>query len=295
MPISDLLNTRSYAVFKRVELIARSVVEGSITGLHRSPFKGFAVEFEQHRQYVPGDDLKHLDWKLLAKLDKCYIKQYEEDTSLRAWIVLDTSGSMAYGSGKQRKIDTARHLVGVMTYLLLQQQDSVGLVTCNDKIQHFRSPRSTTTHMNSILETIAKIEPGEGTGLGEVLHTLAGKTRRRALIIIISDFFTDPDSLSLAFNHFAHKKHELMLYQVLDPAEIDFKFRDLTRFESLEGADFHMVDPIRLREAYLAKFNEHQNRLRRTCHNLKVDFETIKTSDPFERTVAERLARRMRR
>ncbi len=295
MSATDLFDPKRYAIFRRLELIAHSVVEGFVTGMHKSPFKGFAIEFDHHRQYVAGDDLKHLDWKLVGKLDRYYIKQYEEDTSLRAYLVLDISGSMNYGSAKYTKFDYGRFLVGVFSFMLLQQQDSVGLVTCDNEIRHFISPRSSRQHMKHILDVITAITPGAETGLGKSLHTLANKIRRRALIVIFSDLFDKPEDLILALNHFAHKKHEVILYQVLDRKEEDFPFTDLTRFVSMEGESFELVDPLRLRKEYLHQFREHQAKIRRTCHQLGIDFQQIYTADPFERTVAAYMAGRLRR
>jgi len=289
------LDTARIAAFKRLELLAHSVVEGFVTGLHKSPIKGFAIEFEEHRQYVPGDDLKHLDWKLLGKLNRYYVKQYEEDTSLRAYLVLDCSGSMGYRSGEHTKLDCGRFVAGVLAYMLVGQQDAVGLVTCTSKIQTYLPPRSTPTQMKHILDTLEATETGEDTGLGEVLHALANRIKRRGLIVIVSDFFDDPDDIISALNHFAHKKHEVIVYQVLDRKEVAFPFNDMTRFESLEGEDFVLTDPLRLKREYVHQFEEHQQRIRESCHRLRIDFVQLFTDEPVERSLARYLAGRMKR
>lgn len=289
------LDTRQLAAFRRLEMLAHSVVEGFVTGLHKSPFKGFAIEFEEHRQYVPGDDLKHLDWKLLGKLNRYYVKQYEEDTSLRAYLVLDCSGSMGYSSARHTKLDCGRFIAGVLSYMLVGQQDSVGLLTCTSKIRDYLPPRSTPTHMKNILDTLGEVDTGEDTGLGDVLHALANRIKRRGLIVIISDLFDDADSIILALNHFAHKKHEVIVYQVMDRREADFSFPDMTRFECLESEDVVLTDPIRLKREYLRQFEEHQRKIRQACHRLRVDFVQMFTDEPVERSLARYLAGRMKR
>jgi uncharacterized protein (DUF58 family) len=258
---SGRMDLKNLARFRSLSLLAQSVVEGFITGLHKSPFKGFAVEFEEHRQYVPGDDLKHLDWKILAKSDRYYVKQYETDTSLRAYLVLDASGSMGYGSGRFSKYDCGRFVVAALAYMLLGQEDSVGLVSCTSRIRDFLPPRATATHMKNI----------------------------------ISDFFDSAEDVIRALNHFAHKKHEVIVYQVVDRNEATFPFSDMTRFESMEGEEVVLTDPLRLRREYLRQFEEHQNRLREACYRLRIDFVQFFTDEPLERSLAQYLAGRMKR
>jgi uncharacterized protein (DUF58 family) len=286
---------KSLAGFRSLALLAQSVVEGFITGLHKSPFKGFAVEFEEHRQYVPGDDLKHLDWKILAKADRYYVKQYETDTSLRAYLVLDASGSMGYRSGRFSKYDCGRFVVAALAYMLLGQEDSVGLVSCTSRIRTFLPPRATPTHMKNILQILDQTAAEEDTGLGAVLHALANRIKRRGLIVIISDFFDRAEDIIRALNHFAHKKHEVIVYQVVDRNEATFPFSDMTRFESMEGEEVVLADPLRLRREYLRQFEEHQNRLREACHRLRIDFVQFFTDEPLERSLARYLAGRMKK
>ncbi len=295
MPVKDILKPQRLKAFKRLELLAHGVVEGFITGLHESPFKGFAVEFAEHRQYVPGDDLKHLDWKLLAKFDRFYVKQYEENTSMRAYLVLDRSGSMGYTSTSYSKLDYGRFICAMLAYLLLQQNDSVGVATCDSKLNTYLPARAAIGHLRHIIQVLEATKPGHGTGLGNVLHSLAALIKRRALIVIVSDFFDNVDEITLALNHFAHKKHEVIVYQVLDRRETEFPFRRLTRFDSVEGPARLLVDPLRLKREYLRQFDLHQKRLRETCHHLHIDFVQLFTDQPFERALAEYLARRLKR
>ena len=291
----SILDTRRLSAFKKLELMARRVVEGFITGLHKSPFKGFAIEFDQHRPYVPGDDIKHIDWKVMAKTGKHYIKEYEEDTSLRGYIVLDRSGSMAYTSARYTKYDYARFVAAVMSYMLISQKDAVGMAVCDSEIRHFFPPKSTSIHYRNLIDTLEETETGEDTGLASVLHSLATRIKRRALIVIISDFFDDVEGLSLALNHFAHKNHEVVLFQVLDRRESEFPFNDLTRFESLEGETMILTDPVRIRREYLRQFQIHQKALQKTCHERRIDFVPVFTDEPIERTLAKYLVGRLRR
>lgn len=302
MPVSKQQGTRgrrvdakTLAAFKRLELLAHSVVEGFVTGLHTSPFKGFAIEFEEHRPYVAGDDLKHLDWKLLARKDRMYIKQYEEDTSMSAHFVLDTSGSMGYRSQEFSKLDYGRFIVATLGYLLLNQQDAVGLTSCSEQIDMFLPARSTRMHYKRLIDGLDSLNASNGTSLAETLHQLAVRLKRRALIVIISDLFDDPERISLALNHFAHRRHEVILFHVLDRRELNFDFDAPTRFEDLEDDFQRAVDPKPLRRAYLQAFEEHRNKIRRTCHDRRIDYEQIVTDEPFERRMARYLIQRLKR
>jgi uncharacterized protein (DUF58 family) len=292
------LDMKKLALFKRMELVAHKVVEGLVTGQHKSPFKGFAIEFQEHRQYVPGDDLKHLDWKVLAKLDRHYIKQYEEDTSLNATLVLDASGSMGYagsGANGQSKFECGKFIVAALAYLLMCQEDAVGLVTCTSRILKYMPPRTTRTHLKNIIDALEETRTGEDTGLATVLHALANRFKRRGMIVIVSDLFDDPAAIARALSHFAHKKHEVILFQILDRNETLFPFRDMMRFESLEGPDLELVDPLRLKREYLRQFEDHQRQIRETCHRLRIDYVTFMTDEPVDRAVARYLAGRMKR
>jgi len=295
MPAGTQFNVGSFEAFKRLELIAHSVVEGLVTGQHQSPLKGFAVEFEEHRTYTPGDDIKHLDWKVLAKTHRYYVRQYEQETSLRAYLVLDTSGSMGYKSGAFTKLDYGRFVAGVLAYMLVGQEDAVGLVTCTATIEEFLPPRCTKTHLKNIMNTLKAARTGSDTGLGNVLHALANRIKRRGLVIVISDLFDDAGDIAKALSHFAHKKHEVIVCQVLDRQEAAFSFTEMTRFESLEGDEFELTDPLRLRKEYLRQFDEHQNRIRKTCHQLRIDFVQFFTDEPVEHSLARYLAGRLKR
>ncbi len=295
MPVPTALTPRSLAKFRQFELIAHSVVEGFLTGQHKSPYKGFAIEFAEHRQYSPGDDPKHLDWKLLGKLDRLYIRQYEEDTSLKAYLLLDCSGSMAYRSARFSKLDLGRFICGVISYILLAQRDSVGMVPFDNHIRQYLPPRTTRQHLKRVLDLLAASEPGEDTRLGEVMHAVASRLKRRGFVVIVSDLFDEAPTIIRALNHFAHRKHEVVVFQTLDRREVDFPFTEQTRFESLEGKEFILTDPIRIRREYRRQFEHHQTAIRKACHQLRIDFNQMFTDDPFERTMAKYLAGRLKR
>ena len=244
---------------------------------------------------MSGDDLKHLDWKVLARDDRYYIKEFEEDTCLRAYIIVDASGSMGYQSKQLSKFNLAKQVAAVMSYLMLQQQDAVGMMTFDTAIRDHVTPRSTSHHMKHMLDILDASETKGETDLGQVLQTIAQKVGRRSLLIILSDFFGDIKSIELALRHFAHKKHEVILFQTLDPYEVEFPFTDLTRFESMESDKNEMVDPLRLKKAYLQRFNEHQKQLKKACHQLRIDFETLLSNEAIDKKLAEYLIRRTRR
>ncbi len=295
MPTPTYLSAKRLQRFRNFELIAHRVVEGILTGQHKSPFKGFAIEFAEYRQYSPGDDIKHLDWKLLGKLNRYYIRQYEEDTSLHAYLLLDRSGSMAYKSGHFSKFDFGRFVCGVLTYVLLLQKDAVGLLSFDNAIREFMPPRTTRRHLKRVLDSLGNTECGADTQLGNVLHGLANRLKRRALIVIVSDLLDDAQEIIRALNHFAHRKHEVVVFQVLDRRELTFPFADQTRFESLEYEDAILTDPIRIRQEYLKQFKSHQTAVRQACHNLRIEFNQLVTDEAFESTMARYLAERVKR
>ena len=224
----------------RMDVKARLVVEGFVAGLHKSPYRGFSVEFAEHRQYMPGDPLRHIDWKVYAKSDKFYIKEYEEETNLRSNILLDGSASMGYSSGGISKFDYGAHLAAALSFLMLKQRDSVGLMLFDDKLRQYLAPRSTGTHLHQILKELNAAQPARGTDVGNSLHTLAERIRRRGLVILISDLMDDPDDVLMALRYFRHKKHEVVVFHLLDPKEVHFDFDKEARFEDLETDD-HIV------------------------------------------------------
>ncbi len=276
-----------------LELRARGIVEGFISGLHRSPYHGFSLEFAQHREYSPGDDLKHLDWKVQARTDRYYVKQYEEETNLRCTFALDSSRSMLYASDGETKLDYARLLCASLAFLLARQGDSVGLVSFDSKVRFALPP---TNQLRVFLEALASVEPGtEPTGIGQVLHELAESTRKRGLVVIVSDLIDDPEAVVAGLHHLRHGRHEVVAFWVLDPAELSFPFEAFSTFKGLEGEEELSVDPLALREAYERVVEGVSERLTSACAAGGVDLVRLLTTDDLATRLSAYLADRARR
>ena len=297
--VSDFLEPSDLQRISHLQVFARQVVEGFTTGLHRSPHKGFSVEFKQHRQYVPGDEIRHIDWRVYARSDRYYIREYEEETNLRATILLDRSGSMDYGGGQPgqtSKFDYATRLAACLSYLMVHQADGVGMVTFDTKIQRYIPVRSRVSHLRVIIDELQNSKPGGETDVGEVFHDLVHKLHRRGLIIIISDCFGDVNSLLKALAHFRHAHHEILIFQLWHPDELAFQFRGWTQFECLERDGVkHLIDPALLRQAYLANLEKFRDELTRGCRRHKVDLVPMTTDEPYSKALAAYLSRRLAR
>jgi len=292
--ISEYLKPEELQKLARMEIIARLVVEGFISGLHRSPHRGFSVEFAEHRQYVPGDEIRHINWKAFARSDRYYIKQYEEETNLRCYILLDCSASMSYKSGAVSKLFYGKCLAAALSYLMLKQQDSAGLITFDRDVRTYLPPRAVPTHLKAIMSRIDQAQVGKETNLSNIFHDLAERIKRRGLIVIISDLFDDLRPILSGLTHFRHKKHEVLIFQVLDPDEVDFPFRNWTMFHDLEN-DGHrlLTEPQRVRTAYLDSLGGFTNEIRRHCRQKRIDYEQLNTKVPFDTALAAYVARRM--
>jgi len=291
--ISQYLKPESLTKLARMELISRLVVEGFITGMHRSPHRGFSVEFAEHRQYVPGDEIRHINWKTFARSDRYYIKQYEEETNLRGYILLDCSASMAYQSGPVSKLFYGKCLAAALSYLMLQQQDSAGLITFDREVKTYLPPRANPTHLKAILHQLDQARIGKETSLSTIFHDLAERIRKRGLIIVISDLFDKSKDILSGLTHFRHKKHDVLIFQVLDPDEMDFPFRTWTMFTNLENADHKLLtEPQRIRAAYMESFGRFTTDLRRGCRQKRIDYQQLNTQTPFDVALAAYLAGR---
>src|SRR5205823_2374607 len=268
-------------------LVARSLVEGFLSGVHKSPFKGSSVEFAEHRPYVRGDDVRRVDWRVHGKTDRFYIKEFEEETNLRAYLLLDASGSMGYRGRTASKFDYARHVAACLAYLMLHQLDAVGLVTLDAKLRHYLPPRASAKHLLRILRVLEQTEPGGETALAPLWHELAGhQIRRRGLVVILSDCFDDLDRVATALRHFRHRRHEVTLFHVLAPEEIEFPFRRLTQFQNLESQSHRLlVDSARLRQEYLERFGAFCRQLRDRAHGMGVDYYLLRTDEPVDRAL----------
>src|SRR5262249_48480183 len=246
---------------------ARLVVEGVISGLHKSPYHGFSDEFAQHREYTPGDEIRYVDWKVVARSDRYYIKEFEEETNLKAYLMVDASDSMTYkGRGRElSKYEYGCTIAAALSSLMIQQRDAVGLGIFDDGIRTYLPPRGIASHFTQILEELCRARTLPKTGLGDTFHELAERVKRRGLIVIISDLFGEIDEILMGLRHFRHRKHEVIVFHVLDDDEITFPFTDLTKFEGLELEPEIMVDPRGIQEEYLRHFREFSDRLERGC------------------------------
>ncbi|MCB9894692.1 MAG: DUF58 domain-containing protein [Planctomycetes bacterium] len=278
---------------RHLEVTARNVVEGFISGMHRSPYRGFSVEFAQHREYVPGDDLRFLDWKAYAKSDKYYIKEYEEETNFRAVIVLDASESMRYKSGEnQSKMEYGKYMAASLAYLIQKQSDAAGLALFDEKLFDWVPPANSQVTLMRMLATMHEREAQKKTNIGEVLTDVAQRTGRRGMVMVISDLFDDLKHLKKGLEHLAARKHDVIVFNVMDPMEREFTFDRLTQFLGMEGYPDLLVDPRSLRKAYLEEVNSFTAEVRRVCLRAKADFQLMDTSMPLGVALQAYLARR---
>jgi len=278
-----------------MELRARLVVEGFITGLHKSPYHGFSVEFAEHRQYMPGDEIKHIDWKIYGKTDRYYIKQYEEETNLKSYIILDASRSMSYASeGNISKLDYARYLVASLSYMMIKQQDAVGLAVFDEQITNYLPPHATSGYLRQILIALEHLKPGNQTGAGKSLHQVADRIRRRGLVVIVSDLLDNPDEVIAALKHFRHKKNEVIVMQVLDPLERSFAFGEDALFKDLETTEQMMTQPWQIQNAYRSEMTAFLERYKKECRENYVDYILMDTKTPFDVALFEYLNKRER-
>jgi uncharacterized protein (DUF58 family) len=294
--LSDILQAEDITSLQTLQLFARTVVEGFTTGHHASPHKGFSVEFRQHRPYVQGDEIRRLDWKVFGRSDRFYIREYDEETNLRATIVLDASGSMNYRGGKGiLKFDYARKLAASLAYLLMSQQDAVGLITFDSKVREVIPCRTKITHLHLLLEAMVKTTPGKDTSLAPVIESLAQRLKRRGLVILISDFFDDPAALLQSIGVLRKKGHEVIALQLWDRDEIDFPFGNWARFENLENDDdFLLLDPATVRQRYLEVQKNFAEQLKDGFRKHQVDYLSLPTDESHSAALRSYLALRMR-
>ena len=291
------LDPQILAQLKGLELKARLIVEGYVSGLHRSPYQGFSVEFAEHREYVPGDDLRYVDWKLFGKRDRYYLKQYEEETNFACYFLIDTSESMQYRSegAALSKLEYAQHVAAALAYLVIQQQDAAGLATFHHAVDRFIRASSRPSHLKQLIYVMEESTAAGESALGPILHDLAERIKNRGLIIILSDLFDDVESLMLGLKHFRHRRHDVSVMQIIDPAEQEFPFEDPTLFQGLEGLPEQMTEPRSLRKAYQREFEEFLQQVRRGCRDLNLDYLLLRTDQRLDVALANFLAGRMRR
>jgi uncharacterized protein (DUF58 family) len=281
----------------RLDLRAKFIVEGFLAGLHASPFHGFSVEFSEHRKYVPGDDLKDMDWRIFAKTDKYYLKKFEAETNLTGYLVMDLSASMAYTYRQElTKFEYAICLAAALGYLMIHQQDPVGLVTFDTRIQASLPPRSKRTQLGTMLAVLANLKPSGQTDVAHCLHQLAVMIRTKSLVMLFSDLMTDPEPVLEGLHHLCHRGNEVILFHILDEAEVHFPFDGVVEFEDVEIPDNKLtVDARGMRRDYLEAVGEFQELYRRECSKANIDYVAMDTSVTFDKALMEYLLQRQKR
>lgn len=273
---------------------SRVPMMGNVAGKHRSPHRGSSIEFAEYRKYVPGDDTRRLDWKAFARSDRFYIKEFEADTNLRAYFVIDASGSMNFHSpGNDSKIEYARKIAASLAYLLVNQGDSAGLSICTDKLHLEVPPSRRAAHLERFFSTIAQVKPAGETGLIPALHTIAEKIGQRAFVVILSDFFTDTEELSEALQHLRYRKHDISLFHLMDPQEIGFEFDRPQRFVDLEDGTAIVAEPNLIADEYKSALKDFLKTVREKAHDAAADYQLVTTDTPLEPLLREFLTSRI--
>ena len=289
------LNPETLARLGTLELKARTIVEGFLTGLHRSPFKGFSVEFAEYRQYLHGDDLATLDWKVFARTDRYFIKKFEEETNLDCYILLDVSASMGYGSGALTKLQYGSYLAAALAYLMHRQRDAVGLIAFDDAITKMLPPSARSGHLSALLITLDRLQLGSRTNVAKPLNDLAEAIHKRGLVVLISDLLDDPASVIDGLKHFRYRGTEVIVFHVLDPAELSFPFEQAARFRDLETRAEVLAVPGAVRENYLKAIGDLQEQYRRELRLAGIDYVMLETSIPLETALMSYLMTRRRK
>jgi uncharacterized protein (DUF58 family) len=272
-------------------LRARWVVEGLMSGVHKSRAKGFSVEFEEHREYSPGDEIRRIDWKALGKFDRYFIKEYEDETNLRAYLVLDASASMNYASDGITKFDYGCTLTASLAYLILKQQDAAGVVTFSDQVEAFVPPRAKRDYLLQILHALESRGPAGETNVGKILENIAGQIRRRGLIVLVSDLLDEPEEILKGLRQFRFKGNDVIVFHLLDPAEIELPFDGNILFEDLEAANLQIIaDPRAIRTTYQQVVQEFISEMRKQCHADSIDYQLISTATPLDQALASYLS-----
>jgi uncharacterized protein (DUF58 family) len=280
----------------RLDLRARFIVEGFLAGLHASPFHGFSVEFSEHRKYVPGEDIKDLDWTVYAKTERYYVKKFQAETNVTGYLAMDLSASMAYTYRQElTKFDYAICLAAALGYLMIHQQDPVGLVTFDTAIRTSLPPRSKRTQLGQILSLLANLKPTGTTDVAASMHQLASMIRGKSLVMVFSDLLTEPGPVVQALHHLRHRGNEVILFHILDEAEVHFPFTGIVEFEDVESPEKLTLDAKGMRDDYLGALAEFQQRYREECSKAGVDYVAMDTSVNFDKALLEYLIQRQRR
>jgi uncharacterized protein (DUF58 family) len=289
----DFLDSALLGRLGALPVESRVPMLGNVAGKHRSPHRGSSVEFAEYRKYVPGDDTRRLDWKAFARSDRFYIKEFEADTNLRAYFVVDASGSMDFGYSGDTKVQYARRIAASLAYLLVNQGDAAGLSVCTEKLHLEIPPSRRPAHLENIFDTLAKLKPGGETGLVPALHTIAEKIGRRALVVILSDFFTDPAALGDALQHLRYRKHDLCVFHLMDPQEIAFDFERPHRFVDMEDGTSLVAEPTLIAEEYKTALRAFLADVRDRCQDATADYQLVTTDTPLEPLLRDFLTARL--
>ncbi len=287
------LDPKTISRIARLDLRARHVVEGFISGMHQSPFFGHSVEFVQHREYTPGDDIRHLDWKVWSRTDRFVVKQYEEETNLRCHLIVDVSESMQYGDGPMNKYGCGCTIAACLAYLLLRQQDAVGCITFDRAPRQIIPPRSQQTHLDAIIKAMDVSRPREKTDMEMILRRVTDSIPQRGMMILISDLLTDRAALFRGLDMLAHRRHDILVFHVMDEKELQFPFEGTTKFEGMEEQPDLICDPRALRDGYLEALEEYLVEVRRGCARRGIDYMLISTADYLDAMLSKFLSARM--
>lgn len=291
---THLPDTEVLSRIARMELVATQAVEGFLAGKHPSPYHGSSVEYADHRPYSLGDPIRTIDWKLLAKTDKYYIKLFEEQTNVRGMVLLDISKSMSFGSEEGSKFDYACMLAASLSYLMVRQNDAVGLAMFGDDVDTYLPSRCTASHFRRMIEMMDATSPRSATKIGQVLHALAGRMRRRGLVVLISDLLDDPAEIANGIAHLRYQRHEVIVFHVVDREELSFPYERMTRFKDLEGVGMVIANPRSMRRRYLQRLTEHFDGLKRGCMERGASYEQAVTDTAYDQMLSAYLAKRMR-
>jgi len=290
------LDPQTLASIEGLDLQARMVVEGYVAGMHPSPYHGFSVEFAEHREYVPGDDIRHVDWKVWSKTDKLYLKQYEEETNLLSYLLVDTSESMAYASAENvTKLQYAQFVASALAYMILKQQDSVGVIVFDDAVRRYLKPAGSPSQLKEVIRLLDVTPAREKSDLGVVFHDLAERFKKRGVVAVFSDLFDNVDKVVSGLKHFRHRRHEVIVFHILDPAEIEFPFRDTTLFKGLEDISQILTDPHALRRAYRDEVTSFLKEIEKACRMADIDYVPLRTDQNLGIALSSYLASRSAR
>ena len=292
---SRFLDPTLLAKLPNLEIAAKKLVKGTFVGYHKSPDFGYSVEFVDHREYAAGDDLRTVDWRVWARKDKYYVKRFEMESQLKATIILDGSKSMDFGDGPLTKLEYASYLSATLAYTLIHQNDMAGLVTFDSQVRAYIPPRGSRQHLRLMLHTLGNLKPGPATNIPNVCHHLAETIKTRGMIILISDLLDDTDKVIQALQHFQHKKHDVIVFHLLDDAELDLPYAELANFRELETSSRLAIDPATFRGTYRERVTEFCARLREGCLQTNIDYHLIRTSQPIESVLSSYFAFRARR